>query len=71
MSTQHGLITCDDAMTAGLPPDEIRRLVRSGSWVTVRRGVDMEAAEWEELDPHRGKHWPGRRQPTMRCACPT
>ena len=43
MSTQHGLITRRQAIAVGMGSAEIDRLVRSGRWVIVRRGVYAEA----------------------------
>lgn len=49
MSTNHGLVTRKQALDAGLDCDTIYRLVRSGRWVIVRRGVYAEAAYVEGL----------------------
>jgi hypothetical protein len=43
MSTQYGLVTRRQALDAGMSGAEIDRLVRSGRWVAVRRGVYAEA----------------------------
>lgn len=43
MSANHGLITRDQAVEAGLTGKRIDRLVRTRDWVPVRRGVYAEA----------------------------
>lgn len=50
LSNQHGLLTRQQALDCGLGADEVRRLVRSGAWVAVRRGVYALAEAWAELD---------------------
>ncbi|TCJ29908.1 type IV toxin-antitoxin system AbiEi family antitoxin domain-containing protein [Nocardioides jejuensis] len=55
MAQQHGLIARRQAVSRGLPPGDVDRLVRTGAWVAVRRGVYAEAALWSELDPRRGR----------------
>lgn len=47
---RHGLITTRAASDAGFDPREIARFVRSGRWVTVRRGVFIEAEIWAAAD---------------------
>ena len=51
--SQHGLITHRQAMTSGLLPSDIAKLVRQGIWIRVRKGVYADRAVWEELDPFR------------------
>jgi hypothetical protein len=43
MANQHGLISRAQALAAGMTDQEILRLVRSGRWVIVRRGVYADA----------------------------
>jgi hypothetical protein len=38
-STQHGLITFDQAIAVGLSPQQVQRRVARGQWVRVHRGV--------------------------------
>jgi hypothetical protein len=49
MAHQHGLITRRQAIEAGLPPEHVDRLARTGAWVTVRRGVYADHELWETL----------------------
>lgn len=53
--TTQGLITNEQAQVAGLSDDQIRVLLRDGSWVKVRRGVYAERELWQTLDEHRGR----------------
>lgn len=49
--TQHGLITLDQAIAHGASPDAVGRLVASGRWSRVRRGVYVVGAAartWEQ-----------------------
>lgn len=55
LGTQWGLITRRQATEAGLSEDQLRTLIRRGSWVAVRRGVYAEKDHWDELD-----QWTGR-----------
>lgn len=50
-----GLITRREALTCGLTVKELARLVRTGAWVTVRRGVFAPASTWETLDDDVGR----------------
>jgi hypothetical protein len=43
MATQHGLVTRQQAIAAGLLARDIDRLVRGGVWALVRRGVYADA----------------------------
>ncbi|WGY03123.1 type IV toxin-antitoxin system AbiEi family antitoxin domain-containing protein [Nocardioides sp. QY071] len=49
MSAQGGLVTRRQAMEAGMAGHQIDGLLRSGSWVTVRRGVYAEKAYVDAL----------------------
>ena len=55
MSANGGLITHARALDLGLSPGEVRRLVRNGAWVVVRRGVYTSREHWESLDEWRGR----------------
>lgn len=55
MSTQHGLIRRQQALTAGMTVRQVDALVRHGEWVVVRRGVYATRARWESLDPYVGR----------------
>lgn len=51
----HGLITRQQAMRAGLDDRDLRRLVRDGRLLPLRRGVYVVAERWDELDPFGGR----------------
>lgn len=55
IDSPNGLFTYRQAGDAGLAYDDLRRLVRSGDLVLVRRGVYVEAERWAALDPYRGR----------------
>ncbi|MBF4160080.1 type IV toxin-antitoxin system AbiEi family antitoxin domain-containing protein [Nocardioides acrostichi] len=48
-----GLLTRRQALDHGLPPEHIGRMLRSGAWTTVWRGVYALTAHWESLDAWR------------------
>ncbi len=50
MARQHGLVTRQQAMGAGLDGDAVDTMVRHGTWAFVRRGVYAGVAFWESLD---------------------
>lgn len=50
---EHGLITRATATSAGLDDGDLRRLVREGYLVHLRRGVYVDADHWAELDAYR------------------
>jgi hypothetical protein len=50
-----GLLTRRQAVEAGLSVVEVDQLVRSGTWIAVRRGVYALRHHWESLDEHRGR----------------
>lgn len=50
---QHGLLTHQQALRAGLGPREIARLVDDATWVRLRKGVYADHAAYADLDPHR------------------
>lgn len=52
---QHGLITWRQARAAGLDARDIARLVTSGVWHRVRKGVYADSATWHALDTHHGQ----------------
>lgn len=47
---RHSLITTQAARAAGYDAREIARMVQSGQWVVVRRGVFIEAERWQAAD---------------------
>ncbi len=51
--TPHGLITRTSALAAGLDDRDLRALVRTGTWVRLRRGVYVDGDLWAEADPYR------------------
>lgn len=53
MHSPHGLISVRHALAGGLDHRDVRRLVRRGEWITLRRGVYVEAELWASLDPYR------------------
>jgi Transcriptional regulator, AbiEi antitoxin len=55
LAVNHGLITNRQAVAAGLAPEDVDTLVKSGAWVAVRRGVYAEREAWEQLDSHRDR----------------
>lgn len=50
-----GLISTSEALAEGLAPDDVRRLVRCGIWVPVRRGIYTHREHWSALDEWRGR----------------
>lgn len=52
---QGGLITWRQAHEAGLDARDIARLVNSGVWHRVRKGVYADGTTWHALDVHRGQ----------------
>jgi hypothetical protein len=52
---QHHLITRRQALASGFDADSLRKLLRSGEWVAVRRGVYTTRVHWESLDPYVGR----------------
>lgn len=55
LARNRGLITRTAALACGLSPEDLQRLVRSGEWVRVRRGVYCLAKDWEGLDEYVGR----------------
>ena len=55
MSVQRGLALRRQVLKVGISVERIGRLVRSGEWVVVRRGVYTTSAYWDTLDEHRGR----------------
>ncbi|WP_114424055.1 type IV toxin-antitoxin system AbiEi family antitoxin domain-containing protein [Nocardioides houyundeii] len=45
---QHGLLTSRQALAAGLDVPAVARLVRTGAWVRLRRGVYVDGGQWRE-----------------------
>jgi hypothetical protein len=54
-TTPQGLITRLAAVEAGMDDRDLRRLVRAGTLVRLRRGVYVDADRWADLDPYRGR----------------
>ena len=50
---QHSLVTSKQLATAGLHPNDVRRLVSTGRLVRLRRGVYADGDGWDALDPFR------------------
>lgn len=50
---QHGLLTHRQALEGGLSPREVARLVASGKWVRLRKGVYADGEAYADLDPFR------------------
>lgn len=55
MAAQHGLISYAQVRDLGVDDRDVARLVRSGAWQRVRRGVFVDADLWTSLDVHRGR----------------
>lgn len=55
IQSQRGLITHRQALEAGLTERDLRRrrLLRSGSWLRVRRGVYVDSQLWNGAEPYR------------------
>ncbi|MCB8956580.1 MAG: type IV toxin-antitoxin system AbiEi family antitoxin domain-containing protein [Nocardioides sp.] len=47
------MVTSRAAAAAGLDAADLRRLVRGGELVPIRRGVYADARRWEQLEPYR------------------
>jgi hypothetical protein len=52
---EHGLVTRRAAARAGVDDRDLRRLAADGALVRLRRGVYVDSATWESLDPYRGQ----------------
>lgn len=50
---QHGLLTYRQAIEAGLEPEAIARLVSTGQWVRLRKGVYADGDAHRALEPFR------------------
>src|SRR5262245_41505867 len=55
MAAQHGLVLRRQVLAAGVSPDQIDTVVRTGEWTAVRRGVYSTTALWTGLDRYRGQ----------------
>lgn len=53
--TSGGVLSRSQLLDLGVAPGEIRRLVRQGRWIRVRRGAYTTAEIWEALDPYVGR----------------
>jgi hypothetical protein len=52
ISVNGGLVTRQEAMACGLSDDQIKRMLRVGELVVVRRGVYARACDWNLWDPY-------------------
>lgn len=55
MQRQHGLVTSRQLSDAGLDPNDVRRLLRQGRLVRLRRGVYADGEAWVAADQFRGQ----------------
>ncbi|MEZ0577407.1 type IV toxin-antitoxin system AbiEi family antitoxin domain-containing protein [Nocardioides sp. MH1] len=53
--THGGVLSRNQLLDLGVAPSEIRRMVRQGHWVRVRRGVYTTTAIWEAEDEYVGR----------------
>jgi hypothetical protein len=53
--SENGLISRYAALNAGVPADDVVRLVRGGTWVPVRRGWYTHRDHWQALDERIGR----------------
>jgi hypothetical protein len=51
-STSYGVLRREQLLDLGVPPSEIRRMLRSGDLVRLRRGVYTTREVWEAADPY-------------------
>ena len=70
MAAQHGLVTRRQAVEAGMAPERIDRLVRSGDLVVVRRGVYAESAFVATLTTYRDQRLLADRAACLRITRP-
>ena len=50
---QHGLITHQQALSAGLSPRDVARLIASGEWARLRKGVYADREAYAAAEPFR------------------
>lgn len=55
MAAQHGLVTRPQVLAVGVEAREISRLLRTGGWTAVRRGVYADGQWWDSLDEYDGR----------------
>lgn len=53
LRSQHGLITFAQLRDVGIDATDVRRLVRRGDLVRLRRGVYVDVETWQGSDPYR------------------
>ena len=53
IQSQNGLITSRQLSRAGLDPNDVRRLLKTEHLLRLRRGVYVDRAAWESLEPYR------------------
>jgi hypothetical protein len=56
LAANGGLITWAEARDAGLTSNDVKRLVRQGVLVVLRRGLYVDGEMWRALDPFREQH---------------
>lgn len=54
-ATSGGVLSRNQLLDLGVPPSEIRRMLRQARWVRLRRGVYTTAEVWEALDEYVGR----------------
>lgn len=55
MAKNHGLISTESARALGLTASDVRELLRTHQWRRLRRGVYVDAQEWESADEFVGR----------------
>lgn len=53
--THGGALSRSQVLDLGVSPGEIRRLLRNGRWIRIRRGVYTTAEIWDPLDEYVGR----------------
>lgn len=66
---QHGLITHAQLVAVVSHPSDVRRLVRSGRLVPLRRGVLVDSEVWEAAEPYRARPMLRIRAATLSLQC--
>lgn len=70
MTRQHGLVTRAQAVTLGMTPEAIDRLVSRGTWVAIRRAVYAEAELVAALTSYRAQRLLADRAACLRVTLP-
>ena len=71
MRRQHGLITHAQLLSVVSRPSDVRRLVRSGRLLHLRRGVLVDAEVWHAAEPYRAQPLLRIRAATLTLQCTT